>query len=677
MLPHRWALCSVLTALFFAFTTHWAGAQSPSTVHHFVGLLALDSTYAPGDNLYQYANGQWIKRTVIPPEGYRSALTELISQNDSLLNVLVNDVIAGQYNHTQAGRLLCAFYSSGLDSLLSPQKSRSSLQKHLGLIRRLRTKTDLQHYLADQLELPSNRLMGLYAVDDVDTTRIVQAVLGRAGLIRPLKYYQPSSMSQLAVQQDYLHFLATLWTYLGYSTTTAQQNAARVLAVEKQLAAYSDSTISTRRLRYAQLVYLYPNLPWRRIFTRFTIPPELSISVEHPRYYDGLNKLLEVIPLRDWKLKLEADFVLYNMAYLGPQMARTHYNYVEKTLWGNQMPYNPKRQVIDLMTNYYDSYSLADILGDLYARNSLSQSDKAKLYSIANRIKVVLTARLMAVDWLAPQTRQMAIKKIHSLSIKIGYPETVASMRLAFTKDNYLDNYYRLFRLKRRKYLQAIGKAKDRTAWHRPPWSIASSYEPDYNGFIITAGSLKPPFYFPGGDDALNYGAIGTLIGHELSHALDNLGKNYDVHGVKRTWWTEADSIRFNQKISPLIRQYDDYKVLDSIPLNGATTVGETMADLTGILATYDAFRQTDQYQAGKKLEGLTPSQRFIVAFAQQWRASYSTKALKANVENDVHPPEYLRVNGTLSNFPAFYESFPVGTTSHLYRSKSVRIKVW
>ncbi|GAB3788649.1 M13 family metallopeptidase [Spirosoma horti] len=604
-------------------------------------------------------------------------MTELIIQNDSLLSDLIRDVIAGQYNHTQAGRLLYAFYSSGVDSLLSPQNSKRSLKRHLNLIRQVRTKSDLQHYLANQLEMPSNRLMGLYAVDDVDTTRIVQAVLGQAGLNRPLKYYQLNLLGQPAVQQAYLHFLASIWTYLGYSMTTAHQNAGRVLAVEKQLAAYCDSTKSTHRLRYAQLVDLFPNLPWRQIFNRFAIPHELLISVEHPRYYAGLNKLLVSIPLADWKLKLAADFVLYNMAYLGPQMARTHYNYVQRTLWRSQTPYSPKRQVMDLMTDYYDAYSLADLLGDLYARNSLGQSDKAKIYRIANGIKAVFTARLKAIDWLAPQTKQLAIKKIQTLIVKIGYPDTLASMRLKFTKDNYLANYHQLFRLKRGQYLQAIGKAKDRTAWRRPPWSIASSYEPDYNGFIIAAGSLKPPFYFSGGEDALNYGAIGTLIGHELSHALDNLGKNYDVYGTKREWWTGDDSIRFSQKISPLIKQYNGYRVLANIPIDGTNTVGETMADLTGLLASYEAFQQTDQYRAGKPLEGLTPTQRFIVAFAQQWRASYTDKALKETVQTDVHPPESIRVNGSLSNFPPFYESFPVRSGDQLYRSESVRIKVW
>ncbi len=677
MLTYQWVLYGALAASKLVFITQESKAQASTTALHFVGTSAIDSTVAPGDNFYQYANKRWIERTEIPSEGYRSSLTELIPQNDSLLTNLVSQVVAGQYNHTQAGQLLYTFYRSGVDSLLSPQKSRGSLQQHLRLIQQLRTKTDLKYYLADQLELPTNRLMGLYAVDDIDTTRVVQAVLGRAGLTRPLKYYQPALMGQPAVQQAYLHFLASLWTYLGYSTLTAHQNAARVLAVETQLAAYSDSTKSTRRLRYAQLADLFPNLPWRQIFTRFNIPPGLFISVEHPRYYAGLNKLLKEIPLADWKLKLAADYVIYNMAYLGPQMARAHYNYIEKTLWGSQTPYSPQRQVMDLMTNYYDAYSLADLLGDLYARHSLSPAQKAQLYMMANRIKEVFATRTKAVDWLAPQTKQMALEKINHLSIKIGYPDTIASMQLAFSSDNYLVNYHQLFGLRRQQYLQAIGKAKDRTAWRRPPWSVASSYEPDYNGFIIAAGSLQPPFYFSGGDDALNYGAIGTLIGHELSHALDNLGKSYDVYGVKRTWWTPADSIVFNQKISPLITQYASYKVLDSIPLNGTNTVGETMADLTGLLASYEAFRQTDQYQAGKPLEGLTPTQRFILAFAQQWRASYDPKALKANVENDVHPPEYLRVNGTLSNFPAFYESFPVGPNNYLYRSESVRIKVW
>lgn len=672
------SLVKLITVIFpfIVFITDAFSQIQPHT-ERFLDLGNIDSTYQPGDDFYRYANGKWLTRTVIPESGYRMAMTDVMASSDSLMHNLLAAVCQGKYNYTPAGKQLYTFYQSALDSVESPINGLVTLKAGLNAIHQINTIKQLKAYLVRQLLLPSNKLIRLRPNEDDETEPLMRTEFTQAGLNMPLKNYASSTSSNEKIRAGYVTLLEKLFSYVGSDTVIVRKNVLSVLSIEEKLASYSDTGKVTNRLPYNDLIKTYANLPFSEIFDEFNIDKKLPVYVQHPSYYAGLNQLIYSISLSDWKLKLQADYLLFNAPYLDTQIAKANANFYEQQLKNEQVVFDRQVQVKKLLSNFYWAYNLADVLGDLYAHTYFTQRDRTKLYVLANSIRAAFAKRIELADWLDSQTRQKALRKLEEMHIKIGYPDSVANRALSFSAKNFLANYHKLYQLERLRYLRSAGKPKNRAVWRRPQWTIASSYEPEYNSFIMVTGLLKPPFYFPDADDAINYGAIGTLIAHEFTHGFDNLGVLYNEQGVKKSWFTANDSIAFRRHINPLAAQFNQYILLDTIHVKGELSLGEITADLVGISIAYDALKATNQHREKTLINGLTATQRFLLAFAQQWRSVYSDKFLKESFQEDVHPPENLRINGTLSNFTPFYDAFKVKPTNKLYKPESSRVQVW
>jgi putative endopeptidase len=669
-------LKSASTFIFLIAIVPVSFSQPASHKEKFLDVSGIDSTYQPGDDFYRFANGKWLNTTTRPASGYIVQMGNMMASNDSLMRKLLTAVYQGRYNNVPAGKQLHTFYVSATDTIASPLNGLKTVQEGLDAIRQINSKVQLQAYLVRQLLLPANKLIGLWPNEE-ETKATVQIEFTQAGLGMPLKNYAIQQPANITLRAGYTKLLQKLFHYAGSDTTTARQRAARVLAVEDQLAAFSDSTDSRSQFSYQQLEATYPELPFNAIFAEFGLPRNQPFFVWHKSYYAGLNQLLSSISIEDWKLKLQADYLLFNAPYLPTPIASAHTDFYERQLKNEPTAFNRQTQLRELFTNLWASNNLADVLGDLYAHIQFTAPDRSRLYVLANSIRAAFARRIESADWLENKTRQSALRKLNALYVKVGYPDSVNNSSLIFSGTNFLANVQKVYEHNQRSYLRSAGQLKRQTDWRRSQWSVASTYQPQYNSFIVVTGLLKPPYYYPNGDDAINYGAIGSIIAHEFTHGFDNNGILFNDQGVKSAWFTSKDSLAFRKRINPLVAQFNQYVLFDTTHLNGELSLGETTADLVGLSLAYDAFKTTNQYKANKPTNGLTPTQRFLLAYAQQWRALYSDTFLKDTFREVPWPLEEFRINGTLTHFTPFYEAFGVKPGHKLYRTASNRVRVW
>ncbi|MCU0353452.1 MAG: M13 family metallopeptidase, partial [Cytophagales bacterium] len=507
-----------------------------------------------------------------------------------------------------------------------------------------------------------------------ESSPIVEVEYVQSGIPLPAAIYTTRTDGSDAVLKRYRDFLAELFVSVGTSPAQAEKQAREVVTLESRLARSHDTVAHLEKRRLPQLQAKYPNVPWAKFADKYQLPAATVYQVYHPAYYDTLNKLLKTVPLSVWKQKAKADYLLFNAPRLSNKTARQHFELFEITVRKAEKTYSREDQARELMENFYSAVNLADVSGDIFARSVLGKEDKAKMNQMAEHIRRVFLSRLGQNRWLSPQAKAKAIRKLQAMIFKVGYPKKTAGESLLFTPDNYAKNYALLYAERQKAYLLSLGKPKPRGQWQRNQWSIAGSYQSETNSFEIVSGLLQPPFFQKGADDAVLYGTVGSIIAHEITHGLDNNGKDYNETGVKENWWTAADTLNFNKLTQPLAEQFSSYLVMDNTYLNGKITLGENIADLVGLQVAYEAFTQSSQFRDNKNIDGFTPTQRFLIAFAQQWRSKYTDQILKEYFLSDVHPPDNLRVNGTLSNFEPFYKSFNVQPAHALYRPQLVRI---
>ncbi|WP_420149196.1 M13 family metallopeptidase, partial [Spirosoma sp.] len=479
-------------------------------------------------------------------------------------------------------------------------------------------------------------------------------------------------------QKGYQQYLTRLFELTGSDVMTAEKNANIAYELEKQLASAHKTNIERRdvkanynKLAVADLIKRQPTLSWATLLTDLGLKVD-SVNVRQPAYYDKLNTMLTSVPIGDWKVYLKANALTNYSGFLSQPFVDASFAYA-KILTGQAV----KKTRAEEMTQAVDG-SLGDALAQLYVKKYFPEEARKRMAVLVDNLKKAFEARINKLDWMSDSTKTKAKEKLYAFSQKIGYPDKWRDYsKVDVKRDAYFENWLSVNGNDYRYSLAKVGQPVDRTEWHTTPPTVTAYNNPPMNEIVFPAGILQAPYFDVNADDALNYGGIGMVIGHEITHSFDDQGAQFDKFGNVTNWWTKADYAKFKARTQQVIDQYNQFTVLDSVHVKGALTVGENTADIAGVAIAYDAFKLTEQGKDTTKLDGFTPDQRFFISTARIWRVKTRDAYMGMYVNTNPHSPAKWRVNGPLMNFTPFYKAFNVQPGDKMYKPEKDRITVW
>ena len=491
--------------------------------------------------------------------------------------------------------------------------------------------------------------------------------------------YLKNDPRTLKLQIAYKKYVAELFVLTGTNQADAEKNAEKVFNIEKQMAQAEKTRLERRdpnanynKVNIDQYSKNFKNINIRDILNRSKITGVDSMLVGDPKTVANLDNMLGTIPAADWQVYLKAHLLRGAAGSLSSAFVKTSFDYT-KVVSGQQV----QAPRAERMANLVDR-SVPDLLGQLYVEKYFPQAAKIYMVNLVNNLKVALGERIQGLDWMSAETKARALKKLAAFSVKIAYPDKWRNYDgLVFNKNDYYGNMRRLAVYNYNENIGHLGKPVDKTRMGMSPPTVNASYNPINNEITFPAGILQPPFFDFEADDAMNYGGIGAVIGHEMTHGFDDEGRKYDADGALRDWWTKEDAEKFEVKANQLAAQYDTFTILDTIHVKGKLTNGENLADLGGLNVAYTAFKKTKEGQSNTKIDGFTPDQRFFMSWAQVWRSSIRPEEAQQRINTDPHSPAPARGNLPLTNIDAWYNAFSIQPSNKLYKKPEDRIKIW
>ena len=668
--------------LFFALALLFAGADSRVSAQNTnrVVLTGIDATKKPGDDFFTYANGIWYDSIQIPASqtGVGSYSFMNYPQRVRLQGIL--DSISARSNAPGSiEQKVGDFYASGMDMAAINQRGYEPIRPLLARIDAVTDVASLLKLVVEEEKVGDGSIIGLGIGPDNKQSTVNIAQFSQTGIGLPDRdYYFKTDSSTGRIQKAYKNYLTTLFELTGTGATAAEKNAAVAYDLEKQLAAAHKTNIERRdvkanynKMAVADLAQKQPVLRWTTLLSDLGLKTD-SVNVRQPAYYDKLNAMLESVSIADWKVYMKANALAHYANYLSQPFVDASFAYA-KILTGQSV----KQSRAEEMTQAVDR-SIGDALAQLYVKKYFPEAAKKRMKVLVANLEKAFEARIDNLDWMSDSTKTKAKEKLYAFTEKIGYPDkwrdysqvdvkrdAYFENRLAATKNDYLYD------------LAKVGQPVDRTEWHTTPPTVTAYNNPPLNEIVFPAGILQPPYFDVNADDALNYGGIGMVIGHEITHSFDDQGAQFDKVGNVTNWWKPADYAKFKARTQQVIDQYNTFTVLDSVHVKGALTVGENTADIAGVAIAYDAFKLTEQGKSTTKLDGFTPDQRFFISIARIWRVKTRDEFMRMYVNTNPHSPAKWRVNGPLMNFTPFYKAFNVQPGDKMYKPENERIVVW
>lgn len=643
-------------------------------------ITGIDSAIKPGDNFFMYVNKTWYDSATIPASqsGVGSYSFLNFPQRIRLQGIL--DSVAAANN--PAGSIeqkVGDFYASGMDTAAIDKRGYEPIKPILAKIDAVTDLAGLLKLVADEHKAGDRSLIGFYIGPDDKQSSVNIVQLAQAGLGLPDRdYYFKTDPSTVGIQQAYKTALSSYFQLIGVDAATAEKNAALVYEIEKQLAGSHRTNIELRdvkanynKLAVADLSKKQPNLSWPTLLADYGAKVD-SLNMGQPAYYDKLNAMLSTVPINDWKVYLKANMLRDYSGFLSKPFNDVNFNYA-KVLTG-QAVMKPRAEE---MTQAVDR-SLGQALAQLYVKKYFPDEAKKRMRVLVDNLKKAFEARITKLDWMSDSTKAKAKEKLAAFTEKIGYPDKWRDYsKVEVKRDTYFENRLSANKNDYAYMLAKLGQPVDRTEWYTTPPTVTAYNNPPLNEIVFPAGILQPPYFDMNADDALNYGGIGMVIGHEITHSFDDQGAQYDKDGNVTDWWTKADYEKFKARTQQVLDQYNSFTVLDSVHVKGALTLGENTADLAGIAIAYDAFKMTKEGEDTTKLDGFTPDQRFFISIARIWRVKTTDAFMRMYVNTNPHSPAVWRVNGPLMNFTPFYNAFNVQPGEKMYKPENERIRVW
>jgi putative endopeptidase len=676
-LPLSLIALSSLSMTFYACKPEKTTGESKRSLQ----LANIDSSVQPGDNFFLYANGKWLKTATIPPTEARvGSSLEMYNRTKANIKTILEEAAASKAAAGSVDQKVGDFYASGLDSATIEKRGYDPVKPYLQQINAITDVNGIMKFEADQQRMGNGSLIGQYVGSDEKNSAVNIAVYVQSGLGLPDRdYYFKTDPSTQAVVKAYQTYLTKLFTLTGDDTTTASKNTTIVYNIEKQLAGSHRTNVELRdpesnyhKLAVAQLDQQMPVFGWKALLNNLNVHTD-SVNVSQPGYYTKLNDLLKTIPINDWKVYMRAHLLNNTATALSNNFVMADFDYAGKALTGQQ-------QIKERWERVYKAVdgNIGEALGELYVKRFFTEDAKKRMLDLVNNLQTAFEGRINKLDWMSDSTKVKAKEKLHAFIKKIGFPDKWRDYgKVSVARDKYFENLVSASENEYNYQIAKVGKPVDRKEWGMTPPTINAYYNPTFNEIVFPAGILQYPYFDPTADDAMNYGGIGMIIGHEMTHGFDDQGAQYDKDGNLKNWWSKEDNEKFKAKGKSVAALYSTFTVLDSLHVNGELTLGENIADIGGIAIAYDAFKLTSQGKDTVKIDGLTPDQRFFLSYAQGWRSKMKDEMVRQRINTDPHSPAMYRVMGPLMNFTPFYNAFNVKEGQWMYKPEAERIKIW
>ncbi len=647
----------------------------------------LDTTCAACSDFYTFANGGWLKRNTIPaayPEW--GAFYELADKNE----LVVHDVIEAARKSVAAGGAkpgantfrIGAYYDACMDTTTMESLGTKPIDASMARIARIQTSADLPQALADLEHSDGLAPFGVSPGPDLKNSNRIIANAGQGGLTMGERSYYVSADTAMKRFRDSLvvHIARTFQLY-GENAADAQAHAKTVLDIETKFAEASMDIVTRRNpsavyhlMSVAQFDSITPHIKWESFLATQGAPAVAEVNVQQPDFFKAMDGFITSIPVEDWKTLLR--WRLLNTASASLSSRYRDESFAFNKLFTGQRERLPRWKSCTSRTTGV----LGEAVGQAYVDKAFSPAAKARAKAIVETMVEVLGERIRQLDWMSDSTKQQAYAKLSSFTRKIGYPDKWKDYsQLEVRRGEYFENQRRATAWSTKTEWAKVGKPVDKSEWGMTPFEVNAYYNPIWNEIVFPAGILQPPFFDPNADDAVNYGAMGAVIGHEMSHGFDDQGRRFDAQGNLRDWWTTADADKYNTQAQRVVDQFNAYTIVDSAThVNGKLTLGENIGDLGGLKIAYLAMEKALAKKGRPaKIDGFTPEQRFFLGWAQAWRTLQRDEAAKSQVNRDPHAPAKWRVNGPLSNMPEFAQAWGCKDGDAMVRPEALRARIW
>lgn len=641
----------------------------------------MDTTVNPADNLFLYANGTWLKNTKIPPsETGAGGMYQMTLDNNEKLHGILEDVSKQDNSKGSKEQKVGDLYLSGMDTAAMDKLGYEPVKPLLAKINAVTDYKQLVDMAAASFKDGDGFLFGFYVAPDDKNSKMNVAHFGQTGIGLPDRdYYFNNDSATVKIRAEYVKYIAKLFTLTGVDAATAAKKADGILKLETAIAQshltpaeLRDPIKNYNKLTVAEFQKTMPDIDVKHVFDLMNLKTD-TILVGQPKYYAALDNLLKTEPIQVWKDELEFNALDGASAALSKDFRDANFEFHDKVLNGQKEQKARWKTMVDVIDG-----GLGELLGQLYVAKYFPPEAKKRMLDLVNNLQSVYRERIEKLDWMSDATKKRALEKLDKFGKKIGYPDKWKNYDdVVITKDNYYGNLQSIAKHEYNEELKKVNKPVDRTEWVMTPSTVDAYNDPYNNEIVFPAGILQFPFFDKDADDAINYGAIGVVIGHEMTYSFDDQGRQYDKDGNLKDWWTHEDAAKFKQRVAVLIHQYSQYTVLNGLHVNGVLTQGENLADNGGMAIAYEAFKRTPEGKSDKKIDGFTPDQRFFLSLAQVWRTKKSDEAMRMSINTNPHSPPEYRTNGPMSNMPSFYKAFNVKPGNKMYRPDSARVKVW
>jgi putative endopeptidase len=640
-----------------------------------------DKTIRPQDDLYRYVNAAWLAKTAIPPDrGSYGGFYEAIDRTELHLRAIVED--AAKVPNKSLGsdqQKLGDFYTAFMDETRANQLGRKPLDAELARIDALATKTDLARHMARMLMLNMTTLVGGYVDGDARAPDTSVLYLSQSGLGLPdREYYLKDDPKLKEYREKYVVFVGKMLGLAGQHGPEA--SAKDILGLETRLARSQWTNVESRdaiktynKVALSDLDSQFPGMDWKAWIEELHLTDATAVVVAQPSYFKAMAVAVKEIPLDRWKPYLKFHTATALAPYLSADFVETRFDFYGRTLQGvEQMEPRWKRAV-----NALDG-SLGEMLGKAYVERYFKPEAKARMDQLVANLREAFREGIEKLEWMGPDTKKEAQAKLAAFRAKIGYPNKWRDYsKVEIRPDDLAGNMMRAWIAESAFQLGKAGKPVDPEEWGMTPQTVNAYYNPVRNEIVFPAAILEPPFFDMEADDAVNYGGIGGVIGHEMGHGFDDQGRRYDAKGELRDWWTEKDAEEFSRRAKGLVAQYSAIEVLPGLKVNGELTLGENIGDLTGITMSHRAYERSLAGRQTPVIDGTTGDQRFFYGWVQAWRGKYRDDALRQSIMTNPHAPDMVRGNAPLSDVPAFYSTFGVKEGDKMWLAPGSRVTIW
>lgn len=644
----------------------------------------IDSTVNPREDFFMFANGKWFKENPIPSSESSNGIFRTIQDTVNAQIKQVCENAASSENPAGSNKQKIGdLYFSGMDTVTIEKEGLNALKEEFARVENVKDIHSLMQATARIHIISGSPLFGFYVGQDDKISSKHAIFIAQGGLGLPDRdYYFDTDERTTKIRSQYQQYLTNLFKLMGNNETSSGNSSKSVFELETRMAKASrkledlrDPFLNYNKMSFGELLKANPNIDFTAFMPAVSINNPDTVIVGQPEYLTALNHEIKSTPLDVWKDYLRFHLVRGLAGFLDNKTYMENFSFYSTTMRGVKEPRPRWKRVVEQTDN-----SLGDLIGQIYVEEYLPKGSKEKLMEIGNAIKEVYAERIKSLDWMSDATKEKAQSKLSTMIFKVGYPDKWKDMSaLNFDRTSYVQNVMHAKEWHKNYMFNKYGKPVDRTEWDMQPQTYNAYYNPSNNEIVVPACNIIVPGYERTmADDAILYSIIGgSTFGHEITHGFDDQGSKYDENGNLNNWWTPEDSIKFYAKTKSIVKQYDEYLVVDSLHINGDATQGENIADLGGIMMGYEAFKKTAQYEENKIVAGLNPNQRFFLGYAQAWMVNVRPEALANQVKTDVHSPAKFRIIGPLANMPEFYATFGAKEGDFMYRTDSVRVKIW